>query len=313
MRLGAPPAKVWAALAVIYVVWGSTYLAIDVGVRTMPPMVMLAVRFLVAGALLYVVVAAREGRLLRPPALAEWRSALVIGAALMLVGNGSVGWAENRDVDTGTAAIIIATVPLWLALFDRLLHGRRLTGTAVLGLAVGFAGVAILVSPAGSGAGAAPLAELVLVCSSAVWALGSLRARGSTGSSPLLSAAMQMLCGGVLLALAGLVAGEWNDVDVSAVSGASLAGLAYLIVVGSLLAFSAYTWLLRVAPTSLVGTYAYVNPLIAVLLGTVFLGEGLTWRLLVGGGIVVAAVAVIVTGARAPRRTAVASAPARAK
>jgi drug/metabolite transporter (DMT)-like permease len=311
LSAGAPSAKVWAALAVVYVVWGSTYLAIDVGVRTMPPFLMLAARFLVAGGVLYAVVAAREGRLLRPPPLREWRAAFLIGAALLLVGNGTVGWAEDRGVDTGTAAIIIASMPLWLALFDRLLYGRRFTAAVVAGLVVGFAGVAILVSP-GVG-GATGIGELALVVSSAVWALGSLRARGETASSPLLSAAMQMLAGGALLALAATALGEWNDFEPSQVSAASAAAFVYLVLVGSLLAFSAYTWLLRVAPTSLVGTYAYVNPLIAVMLGTIVLDEGLTWRLLFGGGIVVAAVAVIVSGTRAPRRRALASAPARAK
>jgi drug/metabolite transporter (DMT)-like permease len=310
LSAGAPSAKVWAALAVVYVVWGSTYLAIDVGVRTMPPFLMLAARFLVAGGVLYAAVAAREGRLLRPPPLREWRAAFLIGAALLLVGNGTVGWAEDRGVDTGTAAIIIASMPLWLALFDRLLYGRRLTATVIAGLVVGFAGVAILVSP---GAGASGVGELALVVSSAVWAIGSLRARGETASSPLLAAAMQMLAGGALLALAATALGEWNDFEPAQVSAASAAAFVYLVLVGSLLAFSAYTWLLRVAPTSLVGTYAYVNPLIAVVLGTIVLDEGLTWRLLLGGGIVVAAVAVIVSGTRAPRRRALASAPARAK
>ena len=311
MSLAASPARVWGALAIVYVVWGSTYLAIDVAVRTMPPFLMLSLRFLVAGTILYAVVAAREGRLTTPPPLREWRSAFVVGAALLLVGNGTVGWAEARGVDTGTAAIIIASMPLWLALFDRLLYGRRLTGLVMAGLVVGFGGVAILVSPGGSGS---PVSgELALVVSSAVWALGSLWARGHTSSSPLLNAAMQMLAGGVLLGVAGTVLGEWGDVDPAGVSAASIGGLVYLVVVGSLIAYSAFAWLIRVAPTSLVGTYAYVNPVIAVLLGTAFLGESLTPRVLVGGGIVVAAVAVIVTGTQIVLRRSPATAPARAQ
>jgi drug/metabolite transporter (DMT)-like permease len=310
VSLGASPARVWAALGIVYVVWGSTYLAIELAVRTMPPFLMLSLRFLLAGSILYVVVAAREGRLRRPPPLAEWRGAFVVGAALLLVGNGAVGWAEDRGVDTGTAAIIIASMPLWLALFDRLLYGRRLTGLVMAGLVVGFAGVAILVSPGG---GSHSAGELALVVSSAVWALGSLRARGHTGSSPLLTAAMQMLAGGLLLGIAGSALGEWADVEPGAVSAASLAGLAYLVVVGSLIAYSAFVWLIRVAPTSLVGTYAYVNPVIAVLLGTAFLGETLSMRVLIGGAIVVAAVAVIVTGTQVVRRRAIAAAPARAQ
>lgn len=311
MAFAASPARVWAALAIVYVVWGSTYLAIELAVRTMPTFLMLSLRFLVAGSILYVIVAAREGRLLSPPPLAEWRGAFVVGAALLLVGNGAVGWAEDRGVDTGTAAIIIASMPLWLALLDRVLYGRRLTGLVLAGLVVGFAGVAILVSPGGSGS---PVGgELALVVSSAVWALGSLWARGHTGSSPLLTAAMQMLAGGLLLGIAGTVFGEWSDVQPSQVSAASLAGLIYLIFVGSLIAYSAFAWLLRVAPTSLVGTYAYVNPVVAVLLGTAFLGEVLSPRVLVGGAIVVAAVAVIVTGTQVVRRRSVAAAPARAQ
>ena len=311
MLLRASPSRVWAALAVVYVVWGSTYLAIELAVRTMPPLLMLSTRFLLAGALLYVIVAAREGRLLRPPPVSEWRWAFVVGAALLLVGNGTVGWAEDRGVDTGSAAIIVASMPFWLALLDRLLYGRRLTRLVAGGLVVGFCGVAILVSPGGSSSD--HLGELALVVSSAVWALGSLWARRQTGSSPMLTAAMQMLAGGLLLDIAGTAAGEWGDVEPGSISASSLAGLAYLALVGSLLGYTSFAWLIRVAPTSLVGTYAYVNPVVAVLLGTVFLAEALSARVLVGGAIVIAAVAVIVTGTQVVRRRSVAAAPVRAQ
>lgn len=311
MAASLNPARVWAALAIVYVVWGSTYLGIELGVRTMPPFVMLSIRFLVAGALLYAFVAIRERRALRPPPLAEWRSAFLAGGALFLVGNGTVAWSEDRGVDTGTAALIVATVPLWLALLDRLLYGRRMTSLVLAGLVMGFGGVAILVSP--GGATTDHVGELALVFGSGVWALGSLHARGANRSSPLLAASMQMLAGGFLLGVAGLVSGDWSRFEPSSVSATSLLGLVYLIVVGSLIAFSAYVWLLRHAPTSLVGTYAFVNPVIAVVLGTLFLGESLSWGLLVGGGIVVVAVAVTVSGVRLPQKATVASAPVRAR
>jgi drug/metabolite transporter (DMT)-like permease len=296
---------VWVALAALYLIWGSTYLGIEVAMRTLPPLLMLSLRFLVAGAVLWLLV----GRGQRPT-LRHWRAAAVIGAALLLFGNGGVALAQET-IDTGTVALIVGSVPLWLALLDRVFLGQRLAPAAVAGLVVGFGGVAFLAGDVGGGSlgGAA----LVLVASLA-WAAGSLYARRAAAPPrPLTGAALQMLAGGVLLGLAGLARGEAGEVDPAAVSGASVIALVYLIAIGSLVGFSAYVWLLRNAPTSLVGTYAYVNPVVAVALGTLVLGEPLDARVLLGGGAILAAVILIVsarpiaapavrTGAVAPSR-----------
>lgn len=302
--------RIWAALLVVYVVWGSTYLGIELAVRTIPPFSMAAVRFLVAGGLLYAWAATRDGRWRRPPSLAEWGRALVTGTALLTVGNGAVGWAEDRGVDIGTSALIVASMPLWLALFDRLLFGQRLGRAVVAGLLVGFAGVAVLVAPGGHDSDLA--GELAMVAGAAVWALGSLYSRRPTSTSLLLGASMQMLAGGLVLGLIAVASGETAELSAADVSVTSLLGLAYLVAFGSLLAFTAYVWLLRAAPTSLVGTYAHVNPVVAVLLGSLVLDEALTWRLVVGGGIVLAAVALIVSSPRRREpRAAAAPVPAR--
>ncbi len=299
MILGASRARIWVALAVVYVVWGSTYLGIDLAVRTIPPFLMAAARFLVAGGLLYAW-AIRRGDLADRPTARHWLSAFLVAAPMLAVGNAAVGWAE-QTIDTGTASLIIASVPLWMALLDRVFYAQRLARAIVLGLVIGFAGVGLLVAPGGAG-GAGSRAPFVLVFSSLAWAIGSLYSRRAPQPQrPLVSAAMQMLAGGVMLTVVAAAGGELGRVHPSAISLESWLGLAYLVVAGSLLGFTAYMWLLRVAPTSLVGTYAYVNPVVAVLLGTVLLGESLSWRTLVGGGIIVASVALIV---RAPRREA---------
>jgi drug/metabolite transporter (DMT)-like permease len=318
VSLGASRARIWAALGVVYVVWGSTYLGIDLAVRTMPPFLMAAARFLVAGGLLYAW-AIRRGdrrrldgagnerrhRLGRRrsgdrddrPTARHWLSAFLIAAPMLAVGNAAVGWAE-QTLDTGTASLIIASVPLWMALLDRVFYAQRLARAVVVGLVVGFAGVGLLVAPGGAG-GAGSRAAFVLVVGSLAWAIGSLYSRQAPlPRRPLVGAAMQMLAGAALLTVVGSASGELGRVHPEAISLESWLGLAYLVLAGSLLGFTAYMWLLRAAPTSLVGTYAYVNPVVAVLLGTVVLGEPLSWRTLVGGGIIVASVALIV---RAPK------------
>ena len=302
-------ARIWVALGVVYVVWGSTYLAIDVAIETLPPFLMLSVRFLIAGAVLY----ALSSRGAERPRLVHWRSALVIAAALLLIGNGGVAFAVER-VDTGVVALIVGSVPLWMALLDRVVYGQRLAPAAVAGLVLGFGGIAVLARPSGAGSLAG---ILVVLFGSLAWAAGSLYSRHAPlPARPLHGASLQMLAGGVLLALFGAGIGELGQVDPSAASASSLLALAYLIVVGSLVGFSAYTWLLRVAPTHLVGTYAYVNPVVAVFLGTLFLGEAVTVTTLVGGAAIVVAVALIVSARPAaesrPRRTLLAL-PARGR
>ena len=282
------PAAVALALATVYLVWGSTYLAIRVTDRTLPPLLMSSVRFLIAGTALYVFASRGRAR----PTRREWVAAAIVGAALLLVGNGGVAWAETR-LDSGFAALIVAIIPLYVALFDRLFFGRRLSPAAIAGLVIGFAGVAMLVRPGGgNNIGVA----LILVATTSAWAAGSLYARGAPlPSSPLQSAAMQMLAAALFLGIAGLAAGEANDVHASSFSAKPLIAFAYLVVVGSLIAFSAYAWLLKNVRISVVATYAFVNPVVAVALGTLFLGETIGWSTILAGAAIVTAVVLIVT------------------
>jgi drug/metabolite transporter (DMT)-like permease len=289
-------------LATIYLVWGSTYLGIALAIETMPPLTMAGVRFVIAGAILYLL----AGGLRLRPSRPDWAFALVSGGLMLGVGNGGVSWAQ-QTVPSGIAALVIATIPLWIALLDRLFFGSRLSPLTLAGIALGFAGVAILLDPRGSvdAAGGA-----VLLVAAAGWSLGTLLTRGrELGLPPLAAAGMQMLCGGALLLLAAAAGGELLEVRLSELSATSISALAYLVVFGSLLAFSAYVWLVRNTSVSLVSTYAYVNPVVAVLLGSAFLDEDVTAQTVLAGGIVIAAVALIVS-ARAPARRPVRPQPA---
>jgi drug/metabolite transporter (DMT)-like permease len=286
------PAAVVAALATVYLVWGSTYLAIRVADRTIPPLLMSSVRFLIAGTALYVFASRGRAR----PTLRQWGAAAIVGAGLLLIGNGGVAWAETR-IESGLAALVIAMIPLWVALMDRVFFGRRLSPAAVAGLVVGFGGVALLVRPGGGGD---VLPMLLLVGAAAGWAAGSLYARGAAlPKSPLLSASMQMLSAGVFLGIAGLSTGEASDVSVDSFSAKPVIAVVYLALIGSIVAFSAYAWLLKNVRISIVATYAFVNPVVAVVLGTIFLSEPLGWTRIIAGAAIVVAVVLIVT-ARAP-------------
>jgi drug/metabolite transporter (DMT)-like permease len=292
------PAAVAFALATVYLVWGSTYLAIRVTDRTMPPFLMSSARFLIAGAALYLFAARGKAR----PTLEQWGAAAVVGAALLLVGNGGVAWAETR-LESGLAALIVAIIPLWVALMDRVFFGRRLSTPAVVGLVVGFGGVALLVRPGG---GADVVAALALVVSTSAWAGGSLYARGAPlPQSPLLAAAMQMLTASVFLGIAGLVSGEVQQVHHDSFATKPVIAWIYLVLFGSLIAFSAYAWLLKNVRISTVATYAFVNPVVAVALGTLFLGEPIGWTTIVAGGAIVVAVVLIVTAGTPAAKPAV--------
>ncbi len=290
--------RVWIALAAVYVIWGSTYLGIEVAGRTIPPLLMLSARFLIAGALLYALAIRRGERVTDRPRLVHWRTAFVVGGALLFLGNGGVALAV-RDVPTGTVALIVGSIPLWFALFDRLFNGVRLAPVAIVGLVAGFGGIAILVE--GNTGGGRLTGVVVVLVGSLAWALGTLYARGAPmPRRPLVAAAMQMLAGGLLLGLTGLALGEGSDLHVSAISAESLFSLAYLILAGSFLGFTAYVWLVANAPLALVGTYAYVNPVVAVLLGALLVGEPFGLRLVLAGGLVIAAVGLIVSATPRP-------------
>jgi len=290
--------KVAIALATVYVVWGSTYLAIAVADRTLPPLLMLAVRFGVAGALLYGWSWWRGDVRRTRPGRREWTAAAIVGALLLFVETGAVAWAEQR-VASGLTALLVASVPLFSALLDRTVFGVRLSLGALAGIAIGLFGVVLLVGPS---AHIDPLGAAVLLAGAFAWAAGSAYARvAPLPRASFLSTAMQMLCGAALLAIAGVASGELGQVHLAAVSAESVGAFAYLIVIGSIVAYTAYGWLLQSGASSVVvSTYAYVNPAIAVGLGWLFAGEGVNGREIAAGAVILASVGMLVL-ARAPR------------
>jgi drug/metabolite transporter (DMT)-like permease len=289
--------KLAAALGIVYVVWGSTYLAIAVADRTLPPFLMLSLRFLIAGALLYWWSARRGEVAAERPGRRQWRAAAIVGGLLLVVDTGGVAWAELR-VSSGIAALIIASVPLFMAVLDRAFFGVRLPLGGVVGLLVGLLGVGLLVGASGH-IDAAGI--VVLLGASFAWAAGSTYARvAALPKKPFLSAAMQMLCAGAMLALVGIGRGELGQVHLSQISNASLAAVLFLIVFGSLVAFTAYGWLLNNASTRLLSTYAYVNPAVAVLLGWALIGEKIGGREIAAGLVIVSSVGLLAF-AREPR------------
>lgn len=301
---GEAPSGLRVALAflAVYLVWGSTYLAIRFAIETLPPLLMAGIRFLTAGALLYAWMRLRGTP---PPTRAQWGSATVVGGLLLLCGNGGVVVAEQW-IPSGLAALLVAAVPLWLVLVDAVWGRTRPAARVVTGVVVGFAGVALLVGSEGVGAGGRhELAGGLLVLAAAFfWALGSIYSRyAPTPAPPRLQVATQMLAGGALLVLAGLATGEGPRLDLGSVSLRSALALLYLVVFGSLVAYSAYIWLLRVSTPARVGTYAYVNPVVAMFLGWALAGEPLTFRSLAAAAIIIGAVVVITTerARRSPR------------
>jgi drug/metabolite transporter (DMT)-like permease len=297
---GQPSAAlIWLPLGAVYVIWGSTYLAIREAVLTLPPLLMAAVRFLVAGGVLYAWAIRRGDREGDRPGWPQWRAASIVGILLLLVGNGGVVLAE-RSVPTGIAALVIATIPLWMAMIDRVFFGQRLAPQAIAGLVLGFSGLGLLVGGTGGGrldAGG----MIILLCAAIGWSIGSMYSKNAPlPSRPLVATALEMLAGGAALVVAGAIHGEFAHIHPELFSLASLLALAYLIVFGSLVAFSAYVWLLRAAPISLLSTYAYVNPVVAVLLGWIFLSERITGRTLLAGAVILVAVALMISARKIP-------------
>ena len=286
---------VLVALAVVYVVWGSTYLGIKVALEGFPPMLLGAIRFLIAGVALYAWTAAR-GAVARPTAR-QWGAAALAGTLMLVGGNGAVTWAEQR-IDSGVAALLVASVPLWMALLARVWQGEHLRRVAVVGLFLGFVGVAILVQPSGSNVTLWP--SLVVLAGALAWATGSIYVRRAPlPSHALRGTSMQMIAAGVVFGILGLAAGEGTRLDIADVTWRAAGALLYLAVFGSIVAFSAYTWLLRNAKPSVVSTYAYVNPFVAVLLGALLLGEAVTGGMALAGLLIIAGVGLIVTPGRA--------------
>jgi drug/metabolite transporter (DMT)-like permease len=282
--------RVWLALGTICVVWGSTFMAVTIAVRDLPPLVAMGIRHVVAGSILLAWSLPRGDRARDRIGRTQLRAAVVFGGALFLLGHGGLAWAQ-QTVPSGVAALLAGSIPLWMALLDRVFFGKRLHVSAILGLVGGFVGLALLLDPFGESS-IDRVGAVVAVLSGLAWAAGSLYSRGAPlPQRPLVSAGLAALFGGTLLLVTAAATGELDDIRVTA---DSLGAVAYLAVVGTLVGFTAYVWLLRNAPISLVSTYAYVNPIVAVALGATLLGEEITLRMLVAGVIIVLSVALIV-------------------
>ncbi len=283
---------VWLALGTVYVVWGSTYLAIAYVVQTLPPFLAAGVRFVTAGALVAVWLLARDRASLRVDRH-ELLGAGVVGTLLLAGGNALV-MAGERTVPSGLAALIVASVPLWIVIL-RVVTGQHVRGDVWIGVLVGIAGVGVLVVPGGVAGTIDPVGIVALLAATLSWAIGTfLSQRLRMPPSALASTALQQLLGGAVLLVLALPLGDLAHLAITRPSTSSLLALGYLVVFGSLLAFSAYTWLLQHAPVSLVATYAYVNPVVAVFLGWLFLREPITPTTIGGAVLILAAVMFIV-------------------
>jgi len=286
--------KIWLALLALYIVWGSTYLGIRVAIETIPPFFHAGIRFLISGLILVTWQrAARQSM----PTRKQWVSTAIIGTLLLLGGNGLVAWAE-QFIPSGIAALIIASVPMFLVIGEAIRpNGVKPNWQGIVGLLIGFVGIFILVGPSeisGSTTKLNPLGVTALLFACLFWAIGSMYSKSADlPKSSLMNTGAQMLMGSISLFIISFISGELNGWDVTAVSTRSLYGLSYLILVGSLIGFASYGWLLQNAPISLVSTYAYVNPIVAVLLGTWFANEALEPRIWVATSIIIGSVIFI--------------------
>lgn len=292
----ASRAKLVAAFAAIYVIWGSTYLAILIAIQTLPPLLMAGARFLVAGLLLFAWAWRSAGS---PPTKRQWRNSAIIGLLLLVGGNGGVVLAE-RIVPSGLAALLVAILPIWMVLLEWARPGgMKPSGGVITGLVLGVIGLVVLIGPAAVGTannGIRIAGVVLLMFAELSWAGGSLLAQHiDLPRSSSLATAMEMLTAGVVFLLISTLTKEPMDFDVAQVSGRSFAALIYLITFGSLVAFSAYVWLLKVSTPAKVSTHAYVNPVVALFLGWAFAGERLSLRTAVASAIIIAAVALITT------------------
>lgn len=299
----ASRAQILTAFAAIYTVWGSTYLAIRYAIETIPPFLMSGVRFLVSGAMLY---AWARYRGARRPTRIHWRNTAIVGAFLLLGGNGAVVWAE-QFVPSGLTALLVSILPFWLVIIEWVRPPRRRPNAAVIaGLLLGFVGIIVLIGPGNiGGKGDIPiLGAVVLIFGSLAWAVGSFFARdASLPDSGILTTGMEMLTGALLLTLVGIAFGELRGFDIGAVTKASAIGFGYLVLFGSLIGFTSYIWLLDKVSPAMLGTYAYVNPVVAVLLGWAIAGEKLSARTWIAAAVVIAAVALITTARSSRRRS----------
>jgi drug/metabolite transporter (DMT)-like permease len=282
-------ARAWLALWTVYVVWGSTYLGIELVGETIPAIFAASVRFLLTGALMAGFVVVRRGRSPFHLRRSELASSILVG--VLLLGANSLLFVAEKSVPIGLASLLIASVPLWIVLL-RTVTGDRPTRSALVGVATGFAGIAVLVRPGGDAAFAGVLLAL---CSACIWATGSfLSSRLPLPPDAFVATAVEMLAGGLMLLPFGLLFPGSESLDPASWSGRSLGGLVYLILIGSLVGYTAYVWLLGNVPIGTVATYAYVNPVVAILLGVVVLSEGVTWQIAIGAAVVLASVALVI-------------------
>ena len=305
----AAPKRIWiiVAFAALYLIWGSTYLGILFAIQSIPPFLMAGARFFVAGAMMYAVARWQGGP--RPTAV-TWKNSLIIGACLLLGGNGAVTISE-KWVPTGLAALLVATVPIYIALLGWLSGtAPRPTRSVWLGLFGGFVGVGILVGPALTSFSDRSHSHLalgmsILLFGSLLWSIGSLYSRSATSAPSLfLGAGQQMMCGGALLALLGLLLREHRSFDASRITLLSAVAFIYLVLIGAIIGYTAYFYLLRHCDPAKVATYAYVNPVVAIVLGSFFAGETLTLRTLVGAGLIIGSVAIVITAQQLSPRAA---------
>lgn len=282
------------SVVLVSAIWGSTFLAYEIALRSFTPFLLAAIRFLIGGSVLFIWGWQRTGTTHRP-GLRQWKSASVAGAVLFLVGNSALVWAQT-ELPSGVAGLMVATVPIWMALIAVFVFHERLQAMSVAALVVGFIGLFVLASAAGRLGREAPIPALLLALVGAgAWAVGSLYTRDAPlPSDPVLAAGMQMLIGGALLSVAATVTGEVGDLELATVTRESLIWLFYLAVPNAL-SFGTYIWLLRVASPIMVSSYAYLTPIVALLLGWAVLSEPITVPMLIGAGLVVASVAVLVT------------------
>jgi len=308
-RPAAPPGwQVWTALGLVYVLWGSTYLAIRYVVVTVPPLLGAASRFVLAAAVLATYLVVRRGLPALRATRRQYANAVLVGVLLLLGGNGGVTLAEQQGLPSGLAALLVAVVPLWVVVI-RLVMRDRPTRTTLLGVAIGFAGVAVLLGPGARPEHVSVGPAAMIIVSSLLWSIGSfLATRLELPPESLTASIAEMLGGAFGLVVVGLLRSE--RVDLQAISLSSALGLAYLVVFGSVVAFTAYSWLLGVAPVSKVSTYAYVNPVVAVVLGALFVDERITLTSVVGGGLTLVAVAVVVSEEGRRRRSQQLTVPA---
>ncbi len=281
------------AFIALYIIWGTTYLAISIAVHTIPPFLMAGVRFLIAGSATYAFLRLRG---VPRPTKPQWRSAAIIGAFLLVGGNGLVTWAE-QEVPSSIAALIVATMPMWMVMFDWLIFkGPRPARKIVAGLLLGLVGIILLIGP-GQILGTATFSSthlLIMLAAPVLWSLGSLYARHAPlPKHVFMSTAMEMLAGGLLLLIAAGITGEFGKLDIPHISTQSLAAMLYLTIFGSIVAFTAYVWLLQNVTPARVSTYTYVNPVIAVFLGWLILSEPITALTLVAVVVIIAAVVLI--------------------